>query len=830
MSVTVHERPPVLGAGGHGGMPARRAVLRWAWRMFRREWRQQSIVLALLLLTVAATTLGLGIGANAPSDASVFGTANYVLTVSSAGPPTGGPATGAATGDRLGGTLDALRSSFGTTDVIRHGPKIPFPGSATGFDLRDQDPAGPYGRPMLRLDQGRWPQGPDEIAVTDRVAAALGLGVGGGWDLDGRRRAVTALVENPLDLHDEFALVAPGQIAAPDHADVLVRASADEVLGAGRPAGVSVQERFGDGNTASVLVLMFATVGLVFAGLMAAAGFTVLGRRRLRAIGMLGAIGASHRHVRLVLLADGLIVGSVGAAAGAAVGVAGWIAFSPRLEESLAHRVDRYQLPWTALVTAVVLATVTAVAAAWWPARAAARTPVVAALSARPAPPHPAHRFAALGAVLLIAGLTCLYLSEHTNKFLILGGILGTAAALMLLAPVAVAALGRVAARLPLAARLALRDLARYRSRSGAALAAIGLAIGIAAVVSLSAAVTVAKVTAPSGGNVPADQIIIWLDAERMNGTIPVLSADQLADRRARAGAIAGELHATSVLTLTGAASADTPLDHGGRPVVALGKPTAAPGRPGMTAYRDDESIPVYVATPELLAHYGIAATTADLLTPRASIDGYDLIRRRGAWQPTLQHVSLPDYTSAPNVLLSTEGMARLGLTAMPVGWLVQAPGALTQAQVDRAQQAAAAAGFAVESRPTGADQARLAAQLTAAGIAVALGVLAMTVGLIRSETARDLRTLAAAGARRRTRRGLTAATAGALALGGAIIGTACAYLALLAWFWREAHWLAHPPVFELIAILAGLPVVAYAGGWLLAGREPGMIARQPLD
>jgi putative ABC transport system permease protein len=112
----------------------------------------------------------------------------------------------------------------------------------------------------------------------------------------------------------------------------------------------------------------------------------------------------------------------------------------------------------------------------------------------------------------------------------------------------------------------------------------------------------------------------------------------------------------------------------------------------------------------------------------------------------------------------------------------------------------------------------------------MALGVLAMTVGLIRSETARDLRTLTAAGARRRTRRALTASTAAALALGGAVIGTASAYLALLAWYHREAHWLAHPPMLNLAAILAGLPIVAYLGGWLLAGREARVITRQPLD
>jgi putative ABC transport system permease protein len=192
--------------------------------------------------------------------------------------------------------------------------------------------------------------------------------------------------------------------------------------------------------------------------------------------------------------------------------------------------------------------------------------------------------------------------------------------------------------------------------------------------------------------------------------------------------------------------------------------------------------------------------------------------------------VQLPSYTSLPNALITAHGMTSLHLTAIPVGWLIDAPEALTTAQIDKAQEAAAAAGLSVESRQTGADQARLADEFTAAGILLTLGVLAMTVGLIRSETARDLRTLTATGARRRTRRALTAATAFALALGGAVVGTACAYLAVLAWYHRELHWLAHPPVGNLLAILIGLPIVAYAGGWLLAGREAPAIARQPLD
>lgn len=37
-------------------------------------------------------------------------------------------------------------------------------------------------------------------------------------------------------------------------------------------------------------------------------------------------------------------------------------------------------------------------------------------------------------------------------------------------------------------------------------------------------------------------------------------------------------------------------------------------------------------------------------------------------------------------------------------------------------------------------------------------------------------------------------------------------------------------PVLDLVLVLVGLPLVAAAGGWLVAGREPGAIARQPIE
>jgi putative ABC transport system permease protein len=112
----------------------------------------------------------------------------------------------------------------------------------------------------------------------------------------------------------------------------------------------------------------------------------------------------------------------------------------------------------------------------------------------------------------------------------------------------------------------------------------------------------------------------------------------------------------------------------------------------------------------------------------------------------------------------------------------------------------------------------------------LALGVLAMTVGLIRSEAAADVRTLTATGATSGTRRTLTAATAGGLAFVGVVLGTGGAYIALIAGHVRDLDQLSPIPVVHLAAIVLGTPLVAAGAGWLLAGREPSALARQVIQ
>jgi putative ABC transport system permease protein len=184
--------------------------------------------------------------------------------------------------------------------------------------------------------------------------------------------------------------------------------------------------------------------------------------------------------------------------------------------------------------------------------------------------------------------------------------------------------------------------------------------------------------------------------------------------------------------------------------------------------------------------------------------------------------------------VITEHAMREFRFTATTAGWLIQAPGGLTATQITTATQTAATAGASIETVNSIPSLAQITDAATIFAMVLALGILAMSIGLVRSETASDLRTLTATGASSTARRTLTAATAGALALTGAVVGTAGGYLAAIGFFRTnqldQLSELASVPVADLLWILVGLPLIAVVVSWLLAGREPRVIARQPLE
>jgi len=852
VSLTLEERPRELDLGGSGGGPARRAIFHWSWRLFRREWRQQVLVVALMVFAVAATTVGVALAYNAglPVDPTM-GTATGEMTFS-------GPARA---------DVAAAQRAFGTVEEIDH-QSIAIPGSLKSVDLRAENPHGKYGYPTLRLISGRFPAGPGDIAMTRDAAAAFGVRIGDPFVANGVTRRVVGLVENPLDLSDEFALVAPGQANPPVQVTILFDASGQRVdafhptaslLGIGTRSTASK-------NAVAAVVLAMETIGLLFVGLVAAAGFAVMAQRRLRALGMLGALGATDRQVRLAMVANGTVVGVVGAVTGAFLGLAVWVSLAPRFESLVNHRVDRFHLQWWAIAASMILAVVTAILAAWWPARSASRASIVSALSGRPSPPKPAHRFAGAGVGLLAGGFGCLAFAhrnfERPNPLLIIVGTVATTFGMLFVGPLFIRELAAVGRRAPIALRLALRDLARYQARSAAALGAISLALAIAATVTVAAA---AAAIPPAEANLANNQAVVYLSSG--NGSapgdgsaaIPERTAAEVQSLQPRVDALASSLQARTVIALT--AVVGTGDD--GHTTASLGKlKTLTHGQ--QHGFQISDELPLYVATPALLRYYGIRPSdinpNTDIITGRRDLAGFVVIApsngstpcdspqgqcsvnavkatpgpaaRQGPdfLHPTVQTVALPTYTSAPDTLLMPRALHAFGLQTVTAGWFIESRSPLTTAQINSAQRTAAAAGISIETRQTRASNAGLRDGATAVGILVALGVLAMTVGLIRSETANELRTLAATGATSLTRRAITGATAGALALLGALLGTAGAYLALIAWYRSDLHPLTQVPYVDLVVIVAGLPLLAITAGWLLAGREPASIAHQPLE
>ena len=861
MTTTVRDRPPARTGRGNGGVAARRAMIRWAWRLFRREWRQQLLILALVTVAVAVTVVGAAVAIDTPAPANTgFGTAQDRATYQLPEP-------------HLAAQIALLRSRFGRVDVIEN-QTIAIPGSVSTFSLRAQDPHGPFGQPMLSLLSGHYPARPGQVAVTSGVASAFNLKIGSVWHQAGKAWRVTGTVQNPQNTLDEFALVAPGQVSAPTQITALFDAPGVSPRSLGPNVGSLSMVK--NNNVLNPAFFSYAaiTLGMLLIALVGVGGFTVLAQRRLRSFGMLGAQGATDRNIRLVVRANGVVTGVVGALAGFVLGLLAWLAWRPSVEASAHHLIGVFQLPWTVIGAAMLLTVVATYVAARRPARTIARVPVVTALAGRPAPPTAVRRLGLpSGIAFLAAGFILLGVAGsgaggpgsqgHPLGEVVLG-LVAIAVAVVLLSPACLSLLARLGRPTPVPIRLALRDLARYRARSGSTLGAISIAVLTAAMICILAAGRYGGVGGTldyAGPNLGPDQLIVYPP----NGPNPGgpgsgpahnpsgapgpsgasgpggASASFLPSLQAKADGIAAALGSHDIVRLE---QAGATLQH------------AAAGR--------NWSGPIYLATPQLLSFFGIktaeVSPSADILTmrpglgtitkmqlsygkynaggpPGNSSNSYPCPPSSCLANPKIQEVSaLPAGTSAPNTVITEHAVGRLGLQSSitTAGWLIQTAHPLTTAQISSARLAAAAANMTVETRNSVPGLSEIINAATVFGIVLALGILAMAVGLIRSETASDLRTLAATGASGATRRTITAATAGGLGLLGAVLGTGCAYIAAIG-FSRTSQLdglstLSSIPLTNLLIILIGMPLFAAIVGWLLGGREPPGMARQPLE
>ncbi len=828
-------------SSGRGGVAGRRAVTRWAWRMFRREWRQQIVVLALLTITMAAAIFAVIAAYNVtPSGSAKFGTADHRITLSS------------SDATKLAGEVAVLATKYTPTEQIWHAD-LQVPGSVETVDLRAQDTLGLYSTPLLAVTDGHYPVRQGEVAITKGVAATFGVGIGDQLSIQSSTWTVVGLVEDPAQLDDEFILTLPGDPLAVESVDLLIRGHNSEL---GRSAnsirsfetvdgvnGFSQSRGVAQRGPAVIGTLALDTMALLLVSLVAAAGFVVVAQRRLRQFGMLAAMGATRRQMRLVTIAHGLLAGLVSAALGTGIAVVSWFTASSSLESFANHRINRADIPWWLVVVSILLAVATTAAAAWWPARTTARVPVVTALSGRPARPKRAHRSALAALVFLAIGATCLVIGidkkGNAAAVPIIAGPIAIVLGMLFLCPIAIRGLAAFAGRMPIAPRLALRDLARYQARAAAALAAISLGLGIAFTAII---VSTAAAPRPGSGNLSDRQLLIRLGDRDI---VPAETPAQLAQLDTAIAQLAASIGGAVIYPLDAAIPSPEQIAESGEglnldPFGRQGIPTVGLGLRVPHGIQSVQSS-LYVASPDLLARLGIDAATVHPSVDVITTETGDLVLTNLAMfkeriEPeampaaVVRTIDDPGFTDQPKTLLTESALQSHGWVRARAGWFIETDHAITAAQRAQARDLAVRSGLTIETRDPkrGLFVTRLVA--TTAGMLLALAILAMTIGLIRGEASRDLQTLTATGATSSVRRTLTAATAAALALLGALLGLLGAYIGLVAGYQDHLSPLVPIPLGNLLIVLIGLPAVAAAAAWLLGGREPPVIARRASD
>lgn len=768
-------------------MSARRLLWRWAWRVAGRDRGQ----LSRIVVTVAAAV--------ALAVAAVVSTYNLVE------PPTADYGAGsvraviAGDGAAAASGLEETVGSFGT---VRSG-SVDVPGSARPVTVRAQDPDDALAAPLLDLVEGSYPRGAGEVAVTDAIAERFSVAIGDRLRVGSGSYAVVGLVENPTDLDDEFVLAAEldahGIVPADTVTTFLVAAPAAEVE-AGIDGPVTI-EHPGTGvpdtrTVATVAMSVVITVVLAQVALLSSSGFAALARRRTRQFGLLATIGASPRHLRFAAAAIGTVAGGLGAAIGVAVGLASSTPLVPRLEELVGHRID-LAVPWWAIATCVATAVGTSTAAAWWPARAVARRPVVEVLAAT----RPVARSVTgttwsavgsftLGAVGLLAGVS------GRNGALAICGVIGVLAGVVLLSPLAVRWCGRLGAverGAPLPARIGARAVARSHGSSAALLGALVVTLGVPlAVAAGSAAIDAGNGASPA--NLPEGIALVRLD-ETTDGEAMIPRDADAEIARAVAGTLQATISAARLIPIEVAVDANATVFAGSFTVAGdvpavypevvlrrLDEPcqecnlfgfgeTDADGAPieyrGLDTWIADDELFGVLGLPRDLARRANTIVTAgddDVLSADHQARGGE--HRVAPFDPG----EMPDFSSVAAAFVDRDTAAQLDLSTRLVGWLVVADDG-TLDDDDRATIAAAVGDDAlVEFVEPPRSSIGLQAAAMAIALVFALGALWMTIGLLRLESAPDVRLLGLIGASDRTRRLVVAASVGLLALGAGLL------------------------------------------------------------
>ena len=830
-----------------------RAALRLARREARRARGRSALVLAMIMLPVAALAFiavaqdTFTLTPNERAD-RLMGTAQAMVVWPHDGPVQQDPAHLAAFG--LSGPASETADPAGPPSIERLLALLPPGTTAIGdqvgtlavdtaagtgnLGVRMLDVADPLARGIYRQLSGRAPASPNEVALTPAAARRLGVGVGGSVRLaDGSRTLqVVGVVEDPEALKATTIILRPGALpgqALPDDRQnqrwlvatpgpltwAQVRqlnthglvAVSRHVL-AHPPSQAERHPGFEGGNDQQLgVAALVGGLAMLEVILLAGSAFAVAARRRRRDLALVAAAGGTPAQLRRIVLADGVVLGTVAAVSGVALGIAAAAASRPLLERLSSIRTGAFRVFPEALAALAAVAVVTGVLAALVPAWIAARQDVVAALAGRRGITRSRRRWVVLGAVLAAAGaLVAATGARGADATVILAGLVVVELGLVLCTPALVGLVARAGRLLPLAPRIALRDTARNRTAAAPAISAVmaavagSLAVGVVLIgVSERARDSYRVLGRPGdvfvlsfGQTVPPDVVAT------LRSTMPVRQIHRI--NLPSCGGAAGSCVVGRRVPTARACPYDllgrdpTPIEQraarrdsrcdgvgdryqyfggmgstGGMTVII---DPAAVGAVANLAAEDADRAAAALRAGNVVVddprHLDSGRVTLAITTVTSSGD-------KGATRTVIAPgVALPHRPQAPITMMTTQTARSLGLDSVAAVALATTSRVPTIAEEDRLRAALGSQldkglGMYVERGPQ-AGAPGLVMLAVVAGV-ITLGAAAIATGLAAAEGRGDLSTLAAVGASPRVRRALSLSQSGVIAGLGSLLG-----------------------------------------------------------
>ncbi|WP_187289419.1 FtsX-like permease family protein [Xylanimonas cellulosilytica] len=591
-------------------------------------------------------------------------------------------------------------------------------------------------------------------------------------------------------------------------------------------------------------------IALLEAVLLIGPVFAVGARRSARSLAIIAANGGTSRSLRAVVLGTGVVIGALASLGGVVLGLTGAAALVAQTDG-----LRFFSPPWLIVAGIALVGVLLAAAAAWLPARGASKADVVAVLAGRRGEVSARRWPAIVGTVAAVAGFTAAVVGGITTQpLLLLAGVIVGELGLVLACGGIVSGLGRLAGRLPLTWRFALRDASRHRSRTTPAIAAVLIATaGATAGIVFSTAQ--AEYDYRSQYRVAADGILVLADYLTGSPDVDALTdADVATIRRITADVVPGadlvpvtrlvppaegdDSYTTVYLRMESSPSGGVsggaiwgPIVDDGSLVDVLGILDPDTARAALAAGRvvvlagglgPDDTATLAIETWAADAD----ATSTPLSSETVPLPATAVGDARGPSNTVLPVV--------PPSALST--FTDAGMTT-EVGGLVSAqPVELTAAERQTLETRLADAFGATEwgegrigvgiGEPAvdyGSPDWLATLIIAGSGALLALAAAWIATALAATESRPDLATLTAVGAVPSTRKRIVAAQAGTVAGIGAFVGVLSGYPLGAAfvlffryrWTTPDLAWSLTFPWPWLLALLVGLPLLAVTAAWL---------------